>query len=133
MSEILSLPEGNRRGGNCGITAVAILAKVPFDTVWYYLKVGKRRWVGGTTNTEQQKALTHFGVKFEELPNLRGQPMLKDWIRYNSKPGITYLVTTKRHVQVVKDGMVIDQKGLNPIHEYWGRSKHVTRVLKILA
>jgi hypothetical protein len=144
--ERLSLPEGARRGGNCGVTATAIAAGISFDQAWdLFEKHCKRirnskRWTGGTHDHERELVLGKLGVsyrviKFPELVYDIGngaKPSLKKFVEWGTVRGTLYIVTTSGHVQIVQDGWVTDQSGSKPIDEFWGRNKRVQSVEVII-
>ena len=135
----MNLPEGARNGGNCGVTAVAIAANVSFDQAWDLFKQhcprikDNKRWTGGTYDRERNTVMKKLGIKYANVPsktflNSNRLPTLKRFVEWNTKKGALYIVTTTHHVQVVKDGWVIDQSGAREIENYWGRNKIVDRV-----
>ena len=64
---------------------------------------------------------------------MSGRKSLKTWMTKHADPSKTYIVTTTRHVQVVENGsLVIDQRGVKPVNEYWGRGKFIKNVLEVL-
>lgn len=134
--ETLARPVGDKLGRNCGVTCVAVLAGVPFDAAWLACwqairKGGRRkirgRWNGGTTNSERLEALTNLGVTMAEV-RLPRRMRLETFVRLYARPGQAYMVRTGRHVQLVKDGRVLDQNVPEavPVGEFWGRNKMVT-------
>ena len=132
--EGMALPEGNLRGGNCGVTAVAIATGRPFNEVWDFIKksAGRRRWNGSTSLIDRFVALKHFGVYFTVEP-LVGKPMLQDWIRQVAikEPNVRFMVTTCDHVQIVKGTSVIDQCGLKDYIGYRWKRKHVINIMRL--
>ena len=66
-----------------------------------------------------------YEVKFAEF-KLLGMT-LKTFVDQHTIKGKTYIVTTSSHVQVVKDGIVIDQRGSFPISKYWGKNKKLKK------
>jgi len=128
----MKAPVGERNGPNCGITAVAVAANVNFDTAWLFFKrrfhSGRGRWSGGTKKIERLKALDHFNIKYEVKVFRHKVPLW--W--FGGKKDIMYMITTTHHVQIVKNGFVIDQKGLTPMRNYWGKGKKIIEVIEIL-
>ncbi len=139
------LPTGNRLGRNCGVTAVALLAGVPFNKAWDKLEVlhrqtrilrGRvrhpRNWPGTTNHRDRTLALVAFGCDVVEVP-LRRRMTLATWVLRYSRPGVTYMVRTTSHVQTVMDGRIVDQTTERPEHprEYWGSGKYVTLVTEV--
>ena len=45
----------------------------------------------------------------------------------------TYIISTTRHTQVIKNGWAIDQAGAKLICDFWGKNKKVKSVIKILS
>ena len=144
--ERLSLPEGARRGGNCGVTATAIAAGISFDKAWDLFKKhckrirDSKRWSGATYDYERKivmkkLGLSHRVMKFPELVYDIGngsKPSLKKFVEWGTAKGTLYIVTTTGHVQIAMDGWVTDQTGSKPIDKYWGRNKRVQTVEVII-
>lgn len=132
---IIALPQDmpEKIGGFCGVLAVAVCANVPFAKAWEALRIIKRkdgRWKGSTRNEERVQALTMLGASFRDSGPVR--PMaLTTWVFRCAKPNVTYLVRTRGHVQVIRNRIVLDQKGSVPIRLYWGRNKRVTQFLEM--
>lgn len=131
LNELFKNPEDQRRGPNCGVTALAVTTGVSFNKAWQTFKaVNPRkynaRWKGGTYSSDQQKALEKLGVDFDtlELPKMT----LANFVREHTKRDTLYMVTTTGHVQTVLNGEVIDQCGKKPIGNFWGSRKLVKRV-----
>jgi hypothetical protein len=121
--------EGRRRQPICGVLAVAAVAGRSFQEVWDFMapQMGPK-WKGRTGPDDRAKALEYFGVRFEA----RASCMPLSWfVRLVARPGVTYLVRTTRHAQVVRDGWVMDQDGVVPIDKHWGRRKRVIQYLVI--
>ena len=133
----------------CGVVAVAHVAGVSAETAFAEFKQHLQktaRWRGRTTEAERRRMLEHYKVRFELLgqPRLkregrRGRPklntlgmQLQQWAELCAQDGVWYLVTTSRHCQVVRDGIVTDQGGTQQMRDFWGRRKHVKSVLHIL-
>lgn len=129
-TEGMSLPSDAIFGPNCGVTAVAIVAGVPFATAWAQLGRGHgKSWKGRTTHAQRIQALKVLGVSFDELEPRR--MTLETFVRRFAKPGARYMVRTTGHVQVVQDGMVADQGGVVEAAKHWGRRKFVSRATLI--
>ena len=130
LTELFKNPEDQRKGPNCGVTALAVTAGISFNKAWQTFKaVNPRkynaRWKGGTYSSDQQKALEKLGVDFDtlELPKMT----LANFVREYTKKDALYMVTTTGHVQTVLNGEVIDQAGKKPIGNFWGSRKLVKR------
>ena len=144
--ERLSLPEGARSGGNCGVTATAIAAGISFDQAWelfekHCSRIRKsKRWTGAAYDYERKivmkkLGLSHRVMKFPELVYKIGncsKPSLKKFVEWGTAKGTLYIVTTTSHVQIVQDGWVTDQSGSKPIDKYWGKNKRVQSVEVII-
>ena len=132
----------------CGVVAVAHVAGVSAETAFAEFKQHLQktaRWRGRTTEAERRRMLEHYEVRFELLgqPRLkregrRGRPklntlgmQLQQWAEICAHEGVCYLVTTSRHCQVVRDGIVTDQGGTQQMRDFWGRRKHVKSVVQI--
>ncbi|MAE81412.1 MAG: hypothetical protein CMB80_01660 [Flammeovirgaceae bacterium] len=139
--EGLDLPSGARRGGNCGVTAVAIAAGVSFDQAWDLFKKHcsrirrNKKWTGDTFTHERTLIMKKLGLKYEVIPQRKlrddktvRMPSLKKFVEWNTKKGVLYIVTTTHHVQLVQDGWVIDQHGSKLIDDFWGKNKKVEEV-----
>jgi hypothetical protein len=123
-----------RRGPNCGVTAVAVVAGITFNEAFYLLrKIGgrTRRWKGSTTVDQRAVALEQLGVQTKAW-RLRDKMRLETWIRVRAEPGKTYMVRTTGHVQVVRDGWVMDQSGLWRYGAFGLRKKLVSHVTEVL-
>jgi hypothetical protein len=142
MMDGMSLPADNRRGPNCGVTAIAIVAEISFAEAWEALAkarplAGHRKptggWKGRTTAASRRVALELLGVSCLEVPlPWRGCMTLATFVKRCAKPGRRYLVTTSGHAQVVQNGHVADQTGSHPIALYWGRNKRVTHLVEVM-
>jgi len=129
----MTLPTDNRVGRNCGVTAVAVMAGVSFTEAWNELKAIRSagsRWTGATSHADRQKALTGFGVSLSNITVPR--TTLSTFIKKHAKAGVRYMVRTTGHVQIVLDGMVLDQLGNKPVAKYWG-SKKMVSIVSIIA
>ena len=135
LNQLFQNPTDQRKGPNCGVTALAVSAGVSFQKAWDTFRainprVYNNRWKGGTYPTDQAKALERLEIAFYSLPVEKTN--LKNFVRDYTAPDTVYMVTTGRHVQTVLNGHVIDQQGKKHIAEYWGRKKFVqtVRVIK---
>lgn len=137
--EGLALPDGARPGPNCGVTAVAIAAQLPFDVV--YREFAKRhsgQWRGGTNYYERNAIMNHFGVKYiidnswrKGSGYLAQKPNLRKWAKLYMKRDTLYMVTTRGHVQMVYNGVVTDQAGPRLIEDCTLAGRKVHEVLII--
>lgn len=132
----LTLPPDNRIGPNCGVTAIAVIAKVPFDHVWEMCRklspaCSKPRWRGRTTLRLLVELLKKLDVKHQVMEQ-SGRISLHrftDWYAPKSK---TYLVRVGNHFVVVRNGHGIDQFGLRKISDSKLRRKMVTHIIEII-
>jgi hypothetical protein len=143
--EHLALPVDAQRGPNCGLTALAVVAGVTLaEATAAYIRqypnyVGSN-WKGGTRWTYTMQAAKHLGVRYvddtplEDGYNIRivKRMSLKTFVKKHAIPGKRYMVRTTGHVQVLQDGMVIDQGGVRHIDEYRGAGKIVKDALRIV-
>ncbi len=136
MSIKLANPADQRKGPNCGVTAVAIASGVSFARAWNAFKAVNpraygKRWKGSTYTIDQKKVLDRLNVGHESyLPKGARGPLYRFVDQFTAKDTV-YMVTTGSHVQIVCNGMVADQAGVKPIAEFWGRRKIVKHVLRI--
>ena len=129
----LHLPSDLRQGPVCGVLAVSVAVGVPFTRVWILIGERKsRRWRGVTNHSDRARALDFFGVRYHHAPLGRGDRVrLSTFVSTRLRYGVTYIIRTGGHVQVVRDGWVLDQSGASPVHRFWGRNKIVTSVITI--
>ena len=120
--------KGKSFTGYCGVAAVSNVSNVPLSEVHVkFIKLCKKKptWTGGTHHNERVKVLKYYRVKFQEF-KLLGMT-LKTFVDQHTVKDTTYIVTTSSHVQVIKNGMVTDQRGTVHISEYWGRNKKLKK------
>lgn len=127
------LPPGAFMGGHCGVQAVAVAAGISLTEAFRVFQENiprtrrRRTWEGGTFHSERVKVLKKLGVKFEELnPAYTKGLTLQRFIKDVANPNHVYMVTTTHHVQMVRGGQVLDQRGINDIAEFWGRRKKIS-------
>lgn len=143
--EKLALPTDATRGPNCGLTALAVVAGVTLaDATAAYIRQYPRyvgsNWKGGTRWIYTLQAAKHLGVRYvDDMPldtryacRIEKRMSLKTFVKKHAMPWHRYMIRTTGHVQVVQDGMVIDQCGVRHIDEYRGAGKIVKDVLRIL-
>jgi len=143
--EHLALPVDAQRGPNCGLTALAVVAGVTLaEATAAYIRQYPRfvgsNWKGGTRWTYTMQAAKHLGVRYvddtplEDGYNIRivKRMSLKTFVKKHAIPGKRYMVRTTGHVQVLQDGMVIDQCGVRHIDEYRGAGKIIKDALRIV-
>jgi hypothetical protein len=133
MTEGFALPVGSRMGPNCGVTAVAVAARVPFNLAWDACRNNKRaNWKGRTSLRDRLNALRSLGVPYEDKGTyVYKRQTLQTYVR-RLDPSARYMITTTGHVQMVEGEMVLDQHGVRHVSEFWGRRKLVLHVIRIL-
>ena len=143
--QTLDLPDGAKRGGNCGVTAVAIAAGISFDLAWDLFKKNCPRirrnpkWRGSTFSSERTYVMKKLGIKYEIFLNKKMRdektnrmPTLRKFVEWHTKPNTLYVVTTTHHVQLVMNGWVVDQGGPKSLNDFWGKNKRVEEVEVII-
>lgn len=143
--ENLALPVDAQHGPNCGLTALAVVAGVTLaEATAAYIRQYPRyvgsNWKGGTYWTYTMQAAKHLGVRYvDDTPldprytiRIVKRMSLKTFVKKHALPGKRYMVRTTGHVQVLQDGMVIDQGGVRHIDEYRGAGKIVKDALRIV-
>lgn len=125
-----SVPADYRRGGNCGVLSVAIVAGVSFEKAWAACRMRKGS-KGATSAGQREIALNALKVRFEKKRFLKTRPTVRVFARDWTVPGVTYMATTHGHVVTVKDGIVIDQQGASPAATHWTRNKRVISAWRI--
>lgn len=132
LNQLFTNPTDQRRGPNCGVTALAVSAGISFQKAWDTFRavnprVYNNRWKGGTYPTDQAKALERLEIAFDDMMLTRRMNITK-FVNEYTAPNTVYMVTTATHVQTVLNGHVIDQRGKKHVSEYWARKKFVKRV-----
>ena len=122
----------------CGVLAVALAAGVTYDVANAACRdamktvTPHRQRFGGKTNTPQRElAMKRLGVKFERTNYVTNKPRLIDVIN-EFEPGVIYHVVTPKHVQTIKDGILIDQGVMQPVELCKQAKKRVSEVTKII-
>lgn len=129
-----TLPPGAFMGPNCGVTAVAIAAGVSMSKAWNTFTANytmSSNWRGGTRHVERLKVLDQLDVTYREFKPKR--MTLTAFAAKTKGDDRTYMVTTTGHVQMVRNGQVLDQRGVVPVGKHWGRRKFINKpVLEII-
>jgi len=119
---------------NCGVYATAVIADVTKPIDYWMEKFREKfnfgaRWKGVTNVAQIEAMLSSEGVKVKRInaPKVN----LKKFVDYYSTPGVRYIVRTGYHMQVVVDGIVIDQHQVNKVDKFWGNRKRVTHVIEV--
>jgi hypothetical protein len=126
----LSHPDGMKRGvSNCGVVALAVATGLPYQEVHSWFAARKRgNWKGSTRAKDRARFLEEKRIEFEAIgdePEHQGTlQSFAAWARYHA-PGRTFIVTTTGHVQVVRDGQVLDQNYVGPAPGYPLRRKRI--------
>jgi len=113
----VDLPEDHPAAGpHCGVTAVAILAQIPFAQAWAEIRRLAQypaNWKGATRDPERLLVLASHGVRLTAVPCKR--MTLGRWAALYCQRDTTYLVVTTGHIQIVRNGVVTDQTGARPV------------------
>ena len=118
---------------NCGVTAVATIAGKSVAETFAYMKqkFSKRgHWKGRTSQKQVIDTLRDFGFTLEQR-FIKGEKLGPALQRHLFQSDKLYLVWTTGHVQVVFSGKVYDQSGGFNMSEYWGRRKHIARIMEV--
>lgn len=132
--EGLACPAGVEKRGVCGVVTVAAAAGITFDQAWALLSCFYGpRWGGRTYAHHRHHVLAALGVRLTEERRLTQgkRRTLKTLVRF-LKPGVRYIIETTGHVQIVKDGIVLDQAGPRPVNDGWAERKRVQSVHSIV-
>jgi len=102
----------------CGVLAMAIVCEVSYDVAHAACKAAmfeifpwRKRFGGGTSLAISDLVMSRLATKFEKHTVRKGGPILRlhHWVRYMTKPDVTYLVRTPGHIMTVRNHCVIDQ------------------------
>lgn len=122
----------------CGVLAVALAAGVTYDVANEACKQAmkdlyptRQRFGGKTSTAQRELAMKRLGVKFERTNYASKAPKLIDVIA-DLEPGVIYHIVTPKHVQTVRDGILIDQGRALPVALCPQAKKRVREVTKIL-
>lgn len=126
----LLIPNDNRKGPNCGVTAVAIAANVSFDTAWAMFRVWKtKQWMGCTHHFQRLHILEVLKVPFLELVPVRRETVEQAAQRL---PDGLYMVRINRHVMMMQGGRVADQGGVIDADKSLYRRRRVLNITQII-
>lgn len=111
MPQILQLPPGNRRGPNCGITALAVVSGSHYQDVWEMVKECKpSNWKGSVWDADVTRTLRRLGVRYRS--RLFEQTItVREFAERYAKPGVFYLIDLADHIAVLANGVILDQRG----------------------
>tara|TARA_S200002703_G_C3760930_1_gene234197 strand:- start:333 stop:893 length:561 start_codon:yes stop_codon:yes gene_type:complete len=129
-------------GPCCGVLACAIATQTKFKDAWAWFKGKHRycasnRWKGCTWNHWYKDYLDHAGVKYDYLYDVKlrqkgwHKKTLINFYRTVAKEDTCYLISTTGHAQVLYNGKVVDQRGVMPITQYWGKLKKIDNIYVI--
>ena len=136
-----ALPRDAFPGGHCGVQAVAVAAgKTLAETFDLFRQFSgqrikrQRRWCGDTFYSEREKVMNALGIQYEVLPQSHTEGMtMQRFIKDVANPNHVYMVTTTRHVQLVRGSQVLDQGGVKNINDFWGKRKRINQpVMRII-
>tara|TARA_R100000808_G_C2155393_1_gene167756 strand:+ start:8688 stop:9428 length:741 start_codon:yes stop_codon:yes gene_type:complete len=102
----------------------------------------KTKFTGATYDDVREIAYKKIGLKttkinWKNIFNIAKKSgghtvlTLKNFVEWGTVKGKTYIVTTTGHVQVVRDGWVIDQGGAKHIDEFNGKNKHINSIHEV--
>ncbi len=119
----------------CGLVAMSLVAGVSLqESIEAYQKacvaLGRKpmqgNWKGATYHRIRKYALEKLlNVDIEKTKH--SGISLKTFAKY-AEPNTMYMVRTTGHVQVYLNGCVVDQGGITPIEEFWGKRKRIKDV-----
>lgn len=105
------LPRGNVQGPSCGITALAVVADVHFNEVWNVVAETKpANWLGSVHEEDIRRVLKHFGVRYRSR-HYNMDISVRWFTEHYARPGQIYLMDVNDHIALLKDGVVLDQRG----------------------
>lgn len=112
---LIRLPQGyNDMGdGNCGVVAMALAAKVPYNVMFAKIKSRFQltgRWRGATYTYWYPVIFKLFGVETEHTKPVI-TPTVRAFVRDIAKLRTTYVVRIKHHIFIIRGNYVIDQRG----------------------
>ncbi|MFC3706329.1 hypothetical protein ACFOOL_16400 [Devosia honganensis] len=105
---------------NCGITALAVVTGQDYETMrlWFEKAMGIKRpgaWKGWTKSSYYEKALRHFKVRFRWAVPAGASIALGAFSEMHTLKSATYLIRIPGHVLVLRDGLVLDNRGSEPV------------------
>lgn len=120
----------------CGVVATALVTGKSFTETWNHYKATKKspRWTGWLYEREIIKSLEQFNVPYEkiELKKWHKKPLLNTVVNLELMDDTNlYMVFTRKHVQLVQVGRVVDQGGCVRVHNYWARNRRVKSMYRI--
>jgi hypothetical protein len=122
---------------NCGIVAMAICARVPYEKSyeWFRLKMNKRgNWRGKINHIHCAEFLRLQGIWFTWTKYDKARiRTIGDFATWGAKPGVLYAVRSRGHLMTVKDGWICDQSSIATARVHWCRNKRVLDTWEIVA
>ena len=118
----------------CGVAAVAHVAGLSIADTFEIFKTKlkkKSNWKGRTYDCERVVIMNALKVQHREYKGAGHRVTLAKFIDQHTKPDTTYMIRTTSHVQVVRNGVITDQRGNSSVSDYWGSRKIVKSVLII--
>lgn len=138
----LDIPTGSLGPGrepNCGVTAVAIIAREPFADVFALIKRQHGygpAWKGRTYLDDRLQALDTLRVPHRTIYrpawNARGKHSLLHWAR-RLPYGVTFMVDVTGHAVTLRDGCIVDQtlRNWTPVAVTSSARKMVRSIVRI--
>lgn len=128
----LACPHGVEYRPVCGVVALAAATGITFDEAWWRLaKFYGPNWGGRTHDCHRHAVMRDLGVKTARV-RFRGRKVTLGSILGRLQPGVRFVVRTTDHVQIIADGMVLDQQGIRPAAGDWTARKLVKSVTRII-
>lgn len=122
----------------CGVMAVSVITKRPFQEVFNFFATQRgSRWKGSLTVVEMFDAFRFYGVKIErsiELTRAYHKAPINKFIHhsYLYDHESTFFVDTYKHVQVVRGNQVVDQGGIKQIGDYRWKRKRIVDIYRVV-
>lgn len=104
---------------NCGIVAIAIVSGFHYEQVAFWFQQAQkisrpRAWKGWTKAHHYEPAMRAFKVRFYWAKPAGKDRSLGWFSGWHTIAGKTYLVRIPGHVLVLRDGMILDNRGPGP-------------------
>lgn len=121
----------------CGPTAITLITGESFNKVWDTVKAKwkmHKNWKGAMHTNQIVGTLRHpFKVSVRKVfaPAEGARVSVQKWALTEAKSDVTYLVLTKDHVAVVRNGKMYDQTGGQHIAKAHHRLKIVDVIYRV--
>lgn len=119
----------------CGVLAVALAAGVSYEVAHAACKrnmpKSRKRFRGATYNSQRDKALEQFGLRFTVFKTDFVGYTVKEFCQLVEGHNKIYLVEIRGHVMTLKDGFLIDQHICKPWQLYHHPRIKVKRIVRI--